>query len=597
MCYLLFCLLAICGLAAGVVVATQSLIAQRDEHVHLSQLRRAAAAVEMDYIRNGTSGLAELLARFKAEGRLTYCAVVGLDGRYLAHTSPDLLESPSTDHRGTHHQGEEFGTVGFVGADSRLMREYRFPLMVQNEYIGQLRFGAALPDPWLTVLQTVELTSLAALGSLLLVGVGAVFMAKQARPLAEVEAVLCRLAREPVGETLTLDRQAPRSAVALGWNRLVSQLEQWQNGASAEDIEQRISKLSSRIGQTAGLSVLDHIPEGIAVTDEQGVLTQANPAFAGLLGLAGEVSQLLGKRVEQCLGQVASAEQLVALTEPQAHLRSVVVELEIAFDTDRRTLRLARHPWRDADGGLLGHVWTMRDITQQKLSEKMRNQFLDAATHELRTPLTSIKAYAELLSELDETDVESQKEFCNTINSEATRLSRFVDDLLSISSMEMGSLSLTRQNTDMKRLLDEVVDKVEPLVKQSGQSFDVTLPAKLPELNIDKDKVMVTLINLLGNAVKYTPEGGRIGLKVKSVQDQLVIDIVDTGYGIASEEQPKVFEKFFRSADNRVLKKTGTGLGLPLAREVIRLHGGDITLTSALDQGSTFTVTLSAPAS
>jgi two-component system phosphate regulon sensor histidine kinase PhoR len=158
--------------------------------------------------------------------------------------------------------------------------------------------------------------------------------------------------------------------------------------------------------------------------------------------------------------------------------------------------------------------------------------------------------------------------------------------------MEVGSLSIKRQNVEIDRLLHEVVDKVRPLMEQKRITFETAFPAKLPELRLDKDKIATMLVNLLGNAAKYTPEGGRVALKVKTADGALQIDVEDTGVGIAAEELPRVFEKFFRSADPRVQKECGTGLGLPLAREVVRLHGGDVTATSHLNQGSTFTVTL-----
>jgi two-component system phosphate regulon sensor histidine kinase PhoR len=238
------------------------------------------------------------------------------------------------------------------------------------------------------------------------------------------------------------------------------------------------------------------------------------------------------------------------------------------------------------------HVWTMRDITQQKLAEEMRDQFVDTATHELRTPLANIKAYAETLALADVIDVEQQKQFLNTINSEATRLARFVDDLLSVSSMELGSLSLNKQVTELNRMLNEVLNKVRPQIQEKGLTFDVVLPEKMPEPELDKDKIATVLVNLLGNAVKYTPAGGRVTFRVNVTDQQLEISVEDSGVGIAPDELEKVFEKFFRSQDPRVQEQTGTGLGLALAQEVVRLHGGRITVESEINKGSTFTVLL-----
>jgi two-component system phosphate regulon sensor histidine kinase PhoR len=234
----------------------------------------------------------------------------------------------------------------------------------------------------------------------------------------------------------------------------------------------------------------------------------------------------------------------------------------------------------------------MRDVTQQKLAEEMRDQFVDTATHELRTPLANIKAYAETLALADMIDVEQQKQFLNTINSEATRLARFVDDLLSVSSMELGSLSLNKQVTDLNRMLNEVVAKVRPQIEEKQQTFEIVFPEKLPEPELDKDKIAALLVNLLGNAVKYTPEGGRVTFHVNVSDQHIELSVEDTGVGIAADEVPKVFDKFFRSQDPRVQEQTGTGLGLALAQEVVRLHGGHITVESELNKGSTFSVLL-----
>ena len=238
------------------------------------------------------------------------------------------------------------------------------------------------------------------------------------------------------------------------------------------------------------------------------------------------------------------------------------------------------------------HVWLTRDVTQQKLAEEMRDQFVDTATHELRTPLANIKAYAETLALADVIDIEQQKQFLNTINSEATRLARFVDDLLSVSSMELGSLALNKQVTDLGRLLGEVLTKIRPQVEEKELELEVVLPEKLPEPELDKDKIAAVLVNLLGNAVKYTPDEGRIAFRVQVVDQNIEIGIEDTGVGIAADELSKVFDKFFRSSDPRVQAETGTGLGLALAQEVVRLHGGRITVESEINKGSTFTVIL-----
>jgi two-component system phosphate regulon sensor histidine kinase PhoR len=300
-----------------------------------------------------------------------------------------------------------------------------------------------------------------------------------------------------------------------------------------------------------------------------------------------------GKTMEDCLGLDSEGCQAGQLLDPKLRGRTVVVEMWRSGDLAQGVLRVARSPLCPVGGGASeGHVWSVRDVTQQKLADEMREQFVNAATHELRTPLANIKAYAETLSLADMINVEEQKAFCNTIDDEVTRLARFVDDLLQLSRMEVGSTSLSRQVTDMERLFHEMINKVRPQMKRKGITFDVHLPGKLPELVVDKDKLTVALVNLLGNAAKYTPEGGRVQLHVELADGALRIEVEDTGIGISADEVPKLFDKFFRSADPRVHEQIGSGLGLSLTNEIVRLHGGRLTVHSELEKGSKFAVTM-----
>ena len=590
--YLFFCLAALCWLAVGVVLVTQSVISSRSENAVLSRIGQAAAAIEVDYVRHGAENFGDHISRLTADGRLAYCAIVSEEGQFLAHTSEDLVGKGAVPQRGTPMRWGNVEGVGFTDKRGRPMREYRVALKAKGQPIGTLHAGALEPGMWGTVRQSANLAPLAILAPLILIGTGAVVLSRQARPLALLEAELRRVSQLPIDKPTDPNPQKTHTAAALGWNRVVEDLQRARSTSGSEDAGAKLASLSQSNQSSADNIIWQQLPDGIATADPSGKIIRANCAMAALLGSGGDAASLEDANILHSLPvHDAQTDQsgLESLSDP-AHLqRPVVCELSVGA---AQTLRVARQPLRQQGGELQGHMWTVRDVTQQKLAEQMRDQFIDAATHELRTPLANIKAYAETLASMDEPDLESQKEFCNTINSEATRLARFVDDLLSISSMEAGSLSLDRQNVDTKRLLDEVVEKVRPLTRSKSLEFDVQLPAKMPELNLDKDKIIAMLVNLLGNAVKYTPSGGRVGLKVKVADKLLQIDVDDTGVGIPADDVAKVFDKFFRGNDPRVLEETGTGLGLSLAREVVRLHGGDIHVTSEIDKGSTFSVML-----
>jgi signal transduction histidine kinase len=171
-------------------------------------------------------------------------------------------------------------------------------------------------------------------------------------------------------------------------------------------------------------------------------------------------------------------------------------------------------------------------------------------------------------------------------------LARFIDDLLNVSQMEAGSITLRIHEIHLDRLLEEIVDHHRPLANDKAQSFEYQPPPKIPRIHGDKDKLAAALTNLLGNAIKYTPDGGRVQLKVEYDASKIYIHVEDTGFGIAPEELSQLGSKFFRSHDDRVQSIQGNGLGLAFTQEVARLHGGNLGIRSQLNAGSCFTLEL-----
>jgi PAS domain S-box-containing protein len=369
--------------------------------------------------------------------------------------------------------------------------------------------------------------------------------------------------------------------VSTGWNYII---DRFSARSALSRLETRLSQSSRVTSEPSVVEILDHLPDGYALTDAAGRITQVSRAFKSLLNLDADA---VGSTMEQLLSSL-SADQADALAQRlKGNTRSVVSEFLLGEGDGTCFLRIARHALGDR-----GFAWVVRDITQQKLADEMRTQFVMTATHELRTPLAAIKAYSESLALYDDIDPEEQKHFFNTIHAEATRLARFVDELLNVSQMEAGSLSLTPHETDISRLIEEVVSHLQPEIERKKIHFEQRLPAKIPRLCVDKDKMAASLVNLVGNAVKYTPDEGKVKLEVELTPTELLIHVEDTGYGIAPDDQAKLFDKFFRSSDERVQAISGSGLGLAFTQEVARLHGGRIAVHSELNKGSRFTLTL-----
>ena len=433
----------------------------------------------------------------------------------------------------------------------------------------------------------MQWVSVAALGPSLVLLLGAIVLARTARRSSAIDSELQRLALAGDLDAARLQQLPGDEPIILAWNAVVDRLSRQRSLAS---LEQDVTRALQKFGEHRLLDVISSLPDGIALTDAAGRIQCANPALCSLTGAAAP-DRLTGESLLEALRVAQAANGPDVQQAFKAAGGPAVAELHRTQNIEDGVWRISRHPiGGGADASRL--VWTVRDVTQQALAAHARNDFVATATHELRTPLANIQAYAETLVNHTDIDVEQTKEFCNIINAEATRLSRFVKEMLNVSQLEAGALTADRRETDLERLLQNVVEHVRPQMTQKDINFSVKLPPKFPKVAVDKDLFQAALVNLLGNAVKYTPDGGAVEFRVESRPNQIVFEVQDSGIGIAADELARVFEKFYRSHDERVADLSGNGLGLAFSQEIARLHGGRITAESTLNEGSTFALRL-----
>ena len=234
---------------------------------------------------------------------------------------------------------------------------------------------------------------------------------------------------------------------------------------------------------------------------------------------------------------------------------------------------------------------SIEDVTQQRLIDESQNAFIAQATHELRTPLTNIRLYAEEAIESEEDESELREKALNVINTESRRLERIVSDMLCVSEIEAGSLSIHRDSLRTEQLIEEIQADYEPQAKSKTIELVFDLPPKFPTIQADRDRLGQAMHNLVGNAIKYTPSGGKVEVQLEfDEHDAMIFKVSDNGIGIDESQQERIFERFCRADDRRIAKVTGSGLGLALARQIARLHGGDISVESQIDHGSVFTL-------
>jgi len=374
---------------------------------------------------------------------------------------------------------------------------------------------------------------------------------------------------------------------ARAWNRLLLEREAVRRDAVVAMLEDRRGA-GTEHGVAAGAGALDTLWLGVLLLDAGQRVVYANGAAAVCLRAKRE--DLVGKPGTEVFGSEECRTLLTGLaTGTLRHKQSVDVS---GAGEGTTVLRVSVKPTRKGDEAAA--VVLIEDVTQAREAEKNRNGLVAQASHELRTPLTNIRLYVEALLEDDGRDNPAARATAiNTINQEARRLERIVADMLSVSEMEAGSFRLRLDEVPVGPMVEDLRHDFEPQAADKEISLVFELSPKLPSIRGDRDKLTLALHNLVGNALKYTPAGGTVTVRARvtgegTPEERLLFEVVDTGIGIRPEEQELVFEQFYRAKDKRIAGITGTGLGLTLSREVARLHGGDVTLRSEVDKGSTF---------
>lgn len=381
-----------------------------------------------------------------------------------------------------------------------------------------------------------------------------------------------------------------RTLSGTGWNALVKVVE---DKTADQAIERRLQNSGGTRKTEKFARAIRSLAEGVAITDSQGSIQYVNPAWLSMLGQESEQEeQIVGRQVIDCLAMIGDTTDAISALQGT---RPINLSLKRGLDLEDGVVQVGRLPLSGRAGESEGFVWTLKDTTQHALSQEAHEQFLASATHELRTPLTNIKAYTESLMEIDDISRDQQKEFFNIIYSEAGRLGRLLNQLLDIQQLEAGSMTIHVSAFDVMRMVKEVQDHIAPLLSGKELKLTCKIAPNLKTISADKEKVTSCLVNLLGNAIKYTPSGGEVRLIAEQLESSVQLIVEDTGIGISEEELPKVFERFYRCQDDRVNELEGNGLGLAFCMEVAKLHSGDIVVESKLNEGSRFTLRLPIP--
>ncbi len=324
-------------------------------------------------------------------------------------------------------------------------------------------------------------------------------------------------------------------------------------------------------------AILQSVADGVIVVDRASRILLCNPAAAQILSM---------ERVEL---EGHSTLELPGLFQPGGVLAQGSRRVELP---DRFISSHVAPVVTDA-GEELGSVYVIRDITREVEADRAKSEFISTVSHELRTPLTSIKGYVDLILLGSVGDVSPmQRSFLDVVRANSNRLVELINDLLDLSRLDTGRIVLNREPIVLSDLLEEVVESARAEIERKQLSLEMAVSPELPTVYVDRKRIVQVLTNMVSNAYKYTPEGGRVEISAHSTDGYVQISVSDTGVGIAKEDMKKLFTRFFR-ADNPMRDEVGgTGLGLAISKSFVELHGGEMWVESQVGQGSTFTFTL-----
>lgn len=343
-------------------------------------------------------------------------------------------------------------------------------------------------------------------------------------------------------------------------------------------------------------NIIESINNGIIIIDMADCITQLNKNATAMLGLPSadiigaryqsafstELSDMIGSVKQRALRDGFSFEKLFEYAPVKDLKVPLGVNASLLFDDNAERIGVII---------VFRNMFVLKELDRLRQLDELKSELVSNVSHELRSPLSVIRAYSDaILNQVGADDHETRNEFLSIINDEADRLTALVNDLLDISRIESGSFEIDKERVQLRDVMEQLADRMA--TKNPLHRFVCEIPDDLPVLWADRDKLLQVFLNLLDNAIKFSPAGGDIDIRVTQSSDHVQCAISDPGIGIAEEHLPYLYDKFYRVDNSDVYEIPGTGLGLPIVKHIVESHGGHMDIESCPDRGSTFSVRL-----
>jgi len=513
------------------------------------------------------------LSRMDNDDGLDWDSMNASLNRILTSTnSSEILEMRVVDEQGIIRATTNINDRGSVGEKN----DYRDYDTNRSEVLGTLYLRSNLESKYNEVSTTAVIFVTASLIAAVISIIVALLVSRSiTQPIGEMREQAIRIAKGDYSRKVAIHGKDELGQLAETFNQLGERIEETQ-----EAMESERNRLDS---------VLSHMTDGVVATDRRGKVITINEMAMSLLNVTNEeaigqsILTLLEIDEEYTLRKLLENPEDMLLERPSNDLTGTNMILRIDFSMIRRE-----------SGFISGLVAVMHDVTEQEKNEQERREFVSNVSHELRTPLTSMRSYIEALSEGAWKDPEIAPNFLKVTLDETDRMIRMINDLLSLSRMDSGNSQLQLEYINFNEMVNFVLDRFDMMVTNESKKYLIRREFTKRELwvEVDTDKMIQVIDNIMNNAIKYSPDGGIITVKLMETHNNIVLSINDQGLGIPKKDLTKIFDRFYRVDKARARQQGGTGLGLAISREVIKAHGGAIWAESRENRGSTFYIML-----
>ncbi|RST77549.1 PAS domain-containing protein [Siminovitchia acidinfaciens] len=543
-----------------------------------SQLKQTAHLVLQSLELNGLEreGLQEKVKELSAPvtSRVT---VIDLKGQVLADSEDDpaLMENHADrpEVKRVIKEGKESGiSTRFSHTLGYSMMYAAIPVKIDGEVKGAVRVALSLENIENAIRQIRLTMTIVLLAALLLTTLIGIRIAKGiAKPVEEMMYVSEKLKDKDYSARVRLQPKGELGQLANAINVLASSLK-----SQMEKIQENEQQLSG---------VLRNMMSGVLLVDKNGKILLANRALGSMLD--SDPAAFTGRQHVEVVKNAGLSRMIDRCLNEQTEIRD---EIQFYYPNER-ILDAHLAPYVGENGELMGIVAVLHDITDIRRLEKMRSEFIANVSHELKTPITSVKGFTETLLDGAMEDKEALTHFLGIIHKESDRLHRLINDILHLSKIEQHSIPLDIEPLNVAEVVDRVADTVRKEVAK--KELELILPENREIwMEGQKDRIQQIILNLVSNAIAYTPAGGEVAVTLAEREDSVAITVKDTGIGIAKKDLPRLFERFYRVDKGRSRNSGGTGLGLAIVKHLVESHHGKIEVESEEGIGTAFTVIL-----